>query len=140
MVGSGAKGSALNLLYSIFNFIIISLVGLYSFYNAYKGLATNNMSMSMKYIMIQSAILVFMVASLSAYGANFNGLASLKKAKSASSRVRNMWITWVMIESVLWMLNVIVGVSSVWRVHKNRREGRPTAFPLREVGAQEQRL
>ena len=92
LVGSGAKGSFLNVLYSIFNFIIISLVGLYSFYNAYKGLATNNMSMSMKYIMIQSALIVFMVASVSAYGANFNGLSSLKKATARQTQPRS-WRT-----------------------------------------------
>ncbi len=117
----------------MFNFIIISLVGLYSFYNAYKGLATNNMSMSMKYILIQAATIVFMVVAVSAYGANFNGLGSLKKANNASSDVKGIWIVFVLIESVLWLINLLVGVYSIWKVQQNRREGRPTAFPLTDV-------
>lgn len=130
LVSSGAKGSFLNILYAIFNFIILSLVGLYSFYNAYKGLATNNMSMSMKYILIQCLAIVFMVVSVSAYGANFNGLGSLRKAKQASARLKDMWAAWVIIESVLWLINLCVGIYSVYKVQQNRREGRPTAFPL----------
>ena len=130
LVSSGAKGSFLNILYAIFNFIILSLVGLYSFYNAYKGLATNNMSMSMKYILIQGLAIVFMVVSVSAYGANFNGLGSLLKAKQASARLKDMWVAWVIIESVLWLINLCVGIYSVYKVQQNRREGRPTAFPL----------
>ena len=130
LVSSGAKGSFLNILYAIFNFIILSLVGLYSFYNAYKGLATNNMSMSMKYILIQGLAIVFMVVSVSAYGANFNGLGSLRKVKQASARLKDMWVAWVIIESVLWLINLCVGIYSVYKVQQNRREGRPTAFPL----------
>ena len=139
LVSSGAKGSFLNVLYAIFNFIIVSLVGLYSFYNAYKGLATNNMSMSMKDIMIQCLTIVFMVVSVSAYGANFNGLGSLKKAKNASTKIKEMWVVWVMIESILWLINCVVGLYSVWKVQQNRREGRPTAFPLTENPGQTNR-
>ncbi|QDZ25324.1 hypothetical protein HOP50_16g78720 [Chloropicon primus] len=132
LVSSGAKGSFLNVLYSIFNFIIVSLVGLYSFYNAYKGLATNNMSMSLKYIMIQCLTIVFMVVSVSAYGANFNGLGSLKKANNASSKIKQMWVAWVIVESIMWIINLCTGIYSALKVQQNRREGRPTAFPLTE--------
>ena len=116
--------------YSLFNCIILCLVGLYSFYNAYKGLATNNMSMSMKYILIQGATIIFMVVAVSAHGANFNGLSTLKEAKVASSRIRNMWVLWILLESILWFINLFLGMSSIWKVQQNRREGRPTSFPV----------
>ena len=54
----------------------------------------------------------------------------LRKAKQASARLKDMWVAWVIIESVLWLINLCVGIYSVYKVQQNRREGRPTAFPL----------
>ncbi len=128
LVISGVKGSFLNVLYALFNFIICGTVGLYSFYNGYKGLATNNMSLTQRYLVLQVLFVVFMLASAIAHGNNFNGLTSLEKTDRTSSKLKTMWVAWVVVESSLWLLNVGIALMGLYLVNSNRRQGRPLTF------------
>ena len=71
---------------------------MYSFYNVYKGLATNNPRMTNYHIGLQSLFLVFMFAASIASGANYNGWANLAKAGEAD-KMSGFWVGYTFFEA-----------------------------------------
>eukprot|EP00241_Pyramimonas_parkeae_P007985 CAMPEP_0114256994 /NCGR_PEP_ID=MMETSP0058-20121206/18476_1 /TAXON_ID=36894 /ORGANISM="Pyramimonas parkeae, CCMP726" /LENGTH=179 /DNA_ID=CAMNT_0001371651 /DNA_START=388 /DNA_END=924 /DNA_ORIENTATION=- len=73
-----------NCVYAFFNLVIVAVVGMYGFYHGYKGLATGNSRMTSRYLLVQIAVMIFMLLSSLLGVSNFNGWLNLKRAKDAS--------------------------------------------------------
>ena len=73
VVAGGGAIRGVNVVYSIFNIIIYGIVGMYAFYNGYKGLATRNGRLTDQYVGLQALALVFMFAASIASGATATG-------------------------------------------------------------------
>ena len=98
---------------------------MYSFYNGYKGLATQNTRLTNNHIVLQCVFMVFMFAASLASGANFNGFTNISKAKNAS-KMSDFWVAWTYIEATLWLVNLAVGGFALYKVAMNRKHGRPS--------------
>ena len=98
---------------------------MYSFYNGYKGLATQNTRLTNNHVILQVVFLVFMLVASLASGANFYGFTNIPKAKN-SSKMSGFWLAWTFIEASLWLFNLVVGGIALYKVAMNRRQGRPS--------------
>ena len=65
--------------------IIFSIVGMYSFHCAYKGLATRNTRVSMRYVGLQLPLMVFVFLSMLLGVSNFNGWMNLRRAEDSDA-------------------------------------------------------
>mmetsp|Transcript_36468 Transcript_36468/g.115038 ORF Transcript_36468/g.115038 Transcript_36468/m.115038 type:complete len:219 (-) Transcript_36468:188-844(-) len=130
LASMGLDGKGITVLYSFLNFIIAGIVGMYTFYNVYKGLATRNMNMSRNYLIVEALGGVFMLISATVSGSNFNGLSGLSKAKDEGDKgLKGFWILWTLIESAWWFSVLGVTCVAYTKVVYNRRYGRPTGTP-----------
>ena len=107
--------------FSIFNIIIYGIVGMYAFYNGYKGLATRNGRLTDQYVGLQALALVFMFAASIASGANYHGWTNVARA-SASPRMRDFWVGWSYFEATVWTLDYLVGSVALYKVVINRKD------------------
>ena len=132
----GVKWKGVHMIYAIFNLIIYSIVGMYSFYNGYKGLATQNGRMTTNYILLQSLFLVFMFAASIASGANYNGWTNIPIAADAKDSMAGFWVGWTYFESSLWTVNYVVGGVALYKTVTNRKDhGRSSGGGLlRNIG------
>mmetsp|Transcript_23796 Transcript_23796/g.81105 ORF Transcript_23796/g.81105 Transcript_23796/m.81105 type:complete len:224 (+) Transcript_23796:98-769(+) len=130
LAAGGVSGKGVHVLYSFFNVIIVTIVGMYGFYNGYKGLATQNMRLTSRYLLIEAAVGVFVLVSMLAGGSNFNGWMNLERADEASD-MRDFWVPWTYTEASLWTATFLVGVVAWARVAASRRYGRPTGGGFR---------
>ena len=127
LAGGVVPDKGVDIFYSIFNFVIVVVVGMYSFYNGYKGIATNNMRLSFRYVVIQGLMLVFILLAFLLGSGPFNGVTGIKRARDFGGDVGEMWFILTVIESTLWGLNLGVGAYGLYRVSMNRKHGRPSS-------------
>ena len=119
----GVQWKVLHVFYSLFNLIIYSIVGMYSFYNGYKGLATQNGRMTTYYVIIQALSVIFFFAASIASGANYNGWTNVSKAEAEDDReMSDFWVGWTYFESLLWTVDYIMGGLALYWVFKNRKD------------------
>lgn len=121
VVAGGGAIRGVNVVYSIFNIIIYGIVGMYAFYNGYKGLATRNGRLTDQYVGLQALALVFMFAASIASGANYHGWTNVARA-SASPRMRDFWVGWSYFEATVWTLDYLVGGVALYKVVINRKD------------------
>uniref|UniRef100_A0A7S0SS67 Secretory carrier-associated membrane protein n=1 Tax=Mantoniella antarctica TaxID=81844 RepID=A0A7S0SS67_9CHLO len=139
LAAGGVKWKGVHLIYAIFNLIIYGIVGMYSFYNGFKGLATQNGRMTTNFVGLQSLFLVFMFAASIASGANYNGWTNLAIAADVekSKKMRGFWVGWTYFEASLWTLDYIVGGFALYKVVTSRNDGRSSKAGgplLRNIG------
>jgi hypothetical protein len=120
LAGGGAV-DGVNVVYSLFNAVIYAIVGMYAFYNGYKGLATRNGRLTDHYVWLQACFLVFMFAASVASGANYNGWANVARARR-SRRLPDFWAGWSCFEASLWTANYLVGGVALYKVTTNRKD------------------
>lgn len=136
LAAGGVKWKGVHMIYAVFNLIIYSIVGMYSFYNVYKGLATHNTRMTTNYIGLQSLFLVFMFAASIASGANYNGWTNVAAASDAGDKMSGFWVGWTYFESSLWTVDYLMGGLALYKVVTSRKDGgKPTGGGLlRNIG------
>ena len=127
LASGGVPKKGLDVLFSFFNLLLFGVFGCYAFYMAYKGLATQNKRLCYQYLIIQGILLVFMLASALAGGANFNGWTNLSRAADAGE-LSGFWTVWTYLEASLWTLNVVVCVVGMHGVWLNKKSGRPLSW------------
>lgn len=127
LVCAGAT-SFVNLVYSFFNSVIVGIVGMYSFYHGYKGLATGNSRMTSRYLLVQIVVMLFMLLSALLGVSNFNGILNLKRAQDAS-HLSGFWVVWTIIESSLWCLNALLATIVFYMVYQNSNHT-PNLIPI----------
>mgnify|MGYP002881692300 CR=1 FL=1 len=121
----GVAEKGVDAAFSFFNCVIVGTVGMYSFYHGYKGMATNNMRFSWRYLVIQGAMMVFMLLGGVLGAANFNGVSGLGRA-SGTEDLEDFWRGASIAESSLWLANILVGGVSFYKVLVHRQQGRPS--------------
>eukprot|EP00242_Pyramimonas_sp_CCMP2087_P016420 CAMPEP_0198198670 /NCGR_PEP_ID=MMETSP1445-20131203/2111_1 /TAXON_ID=36898 /ORGANISM="Pyramimonas sp., Strain CCMP2087" /LENGTH=205 /DNA_ID=CAMNT_0043868299 /DNA_START=318 /DNA_END=935 /DNA_ORIENTATION=+ len=102
LAAAGVPNSSVHILYSLFNFIIVSIVGGYSFFQAYKGLVKGSSKTTKKGLVAQSAVMLFIFLSCLLGSSNFNGWLNLRRSRHSTA-----WMVWTMIESSSWMANLV---------------------------------
>ena len=127
LASGGVPKKGVDVLYAFLNLLLFSVFGMYGFYMAYKGLATQNKRLCYQYLGIQAVLFLFMCVSMLAGGANFNGWLNLQRA-SDSEKLRGFWIAWTLAEASLWTLNVLVCVVGMQRVWALKKTGRPLSL------------
>lgn len=106
--------SGVNVLYSIFNIIIAFVAGLYTVYNAYKGLsipspkAKRNAQVMLVLLLILSLTQAFMGAG-NANGFGNLGAVRMDAAKALDLGIVGYWTAMTVIESLLWLASVGLG-------------------------------
>ncbi len=121
----GVAEKGVDAAFAVFNCVIVGSVGMYSFYHGYKGMATNNMRLSWRYLVIQGAMLLFMLLAGVLGTANFNGVAGLGRAGEAG-KLESFWRGSSVAESYLWLTNLLVGGAGLYKVLVHRQQGRPS--------------
>ena len=118
----GVEDKGVHFVYSLFNLIIFSVVGMYSFYCGYKGLATRNMRVSVRYAAIQVPLLVFIFLCMLLGIGNYNGWLNLRRAED-EGEMKGFWVAMTVIESLLWL--AVLGFTSYayWLLHNKRTYG-----------------
>lgn len=125
LAAGGVKGFSVYVLYSIFNFIIVSVLGVYALYHGYKGLATNNMRMTNIYLLTQVPVAAFSLTSAIASANNFNGWLNLKRAANENSSLSSFWQVWTGVEATSWSVGLVLLGAAYYLVGTHRRHGRP---------------
>ena len=110
-----------HLIYAIFNLIIYSIVGMYAFYKAYKGLATKNGRLTDYYLGLQVLFIIFFFIASIVGGANYYGWTNVKRA-SESDKLSGFWVFWTFFESILWTIDYLVGGWALYLVAKNKTD------------------
>ena len=127
--GYGAPG--IIILYALMNIVVVCNVGLYAYYNGYKGLVTNNNAQTSRYLFLQALIVIFCLVSSLVYGASWCGwLVIPYTAHWTSEELKTAWQTLGVIEGSLWMICMFIGGIAMYRVHATRQAGLP-AFNYR---------
>ncbi|KAK3252678.1 hypothetical protein CYMTET_38037 [Cymbomonas tetramitiformis] len=108
----GVSGKGVEVLYSFFNIIIFAILGMYSFYHAYKGLATQNARLTTKFFIVEAVLLIFRCVCALVGASNFNGWLNLKRAKD-SGKMSDFWVGWTIFESLLWTCAIIICVVTI---------------------------
>eukprot|EP00899_Mesostigma_viride_P017707 jgi/Mesvir1/25938/Mv20932-RA.1 len=124
VVGDADDKKGLHIMYSVFNLMIFSIVGMYAFYNGYKGLCTQNIRMTYKYMALQILITAFIVVSAFARGANFNGWGNAPRANE-SRRMSTVWVVLTLVEASFWTTCLVISLLSLFLIFRNRVHGRP---------------
>lgn len=116
----GAVGGE-NVVYSLFNVVIFSIVGMYCFYCGYKGMATRNGRLTDYYVALQAFFLLFMVIASAVKGANFYGWANVGRA-SGSGKMAGFFVFWTILESTAWTLGYVTGGAALYKVVTTRKD------------------
>ena len=117
----GLKLKGVHLIYAIFNLIIYSIVGMYAFYKAYKGLATKNGRLTDYYLGLQVLFIIFFFIASIVGGANYYGWTNVKRA-SESDELSGVWVFWTFFESIMWTIDYLVGGWALYLVAKNKTD------------------
>ena len=89
--------------------IIFSIVGMYAFHCAYKGLATRNIRLSTRYAFVQVPLIVFVFLSMILGTSNFNGWMNLRRAED-SDELSGFWTGTEWITFVVDAMNTNAGL------------------------------
>mmetsp|Transcript_33829 Transcript_33829/g.95768 ORF Transcript_33829/g.95768 Transcript_33829/m.95768 type:complete len:220 (+) Transcript_33829:313-972(+) len=112
LAGFRVPGKRVAVLYSIFNLVLISMLGLYSFYHCYKGIATQNRRLCRRFYMSYTLLMIFMLLSSLLAFSFFNGWLGLPKALGSPPGVaQDAWVAWIAIEASLWTANLGTGIA-----------------------------
>ena len=120
LAGGGAV-DAVNVVYTLFNVIIYSIVGMYAFYCGYKGMATRNGRLTDYYVWLQSFFCVFQLIASSVNGANYYGWSNAARARR-SEKMSDFFLGWTFFESTMWTLGYLLGAAALYRVVTTRKD------------------
>tara|TARA_B110000977_G_scaffold23233_1_gene27907 strand:- start:313 stop:834 length:522 start_codon:yes stop_codon:yes gene_type:complete len=121
ILSGGGAVDGVNVVYSMFNVIIFSVVGMYCFYCGYKGMATRNGRLTDYYVWLQSFFLLYMVIASSVKGANYYGWANVSRAAS-SDKMAGFFSFWTVFESILWTLGYAIGGLALYKIVTTRKD------------------
>jgi len=118
LAAGGVRKAGIHSVYSLFNLCIAGILGGYSVYHQYKGLVTGSSKMTSRGLLVQLAVLLFILLSCFLGFSNFNGWANLKRARR-SSKMSGFWVVWTLIESCSWMANFGLSVVVFYLVYSS---------------------
>jgi len=135
LAGMGVRRKGVPVLYSIFNLILVSALGLYSFYHCYKGTATQNRRLCKRFYLSHSLMMVFMLLAAVLDVSSFNGWMGLWRAQASQEPLRNLWTWWTVLEASLWTANLVTGAAVIMQMkgHDGHEHIGPVCSP-QELG------
>jgi len=108
LAGFHVPGKGVQTLYSIFNAVIMSMLGLYSFYHCYKGVATQNSRLLKRFFISYPLVGAFSLISAVAGFVNFNGWLAILRATETTGSLRVFWVNWSAVEASFWTTNCVL--------------------------------
>lgn len=121
ILSGGGAVDAVNVVYTLFNVIIYSIVGMYAFYCGYKGMATRNGRLTDYYVWLQSFFVLFQLIASSVNGANYYGWSNAGRARR-SEKMSDFFLGWTFFESTMWTLGYLLGAAALYRVVTTRKD------------------
>jgi len=121
-IGTRAPGAWIFL--SLVHTVVLSLASLFIFYHGYRGFCLGDKSMRRTALLLQvgMSIIYFLLFLLGS--GPINGLLKLNKVKHYTETMHGYWIAMIVIESVLWIFNCFLAITTICTLHNFNDEDR----------------